>query len=172
MKTVKIGEVKYPIIQVNSRDEIYPDAEAVQCFHQEDENMRAFFYYEGIRFSANGSSALEASQLISAQVAQHSRDCLEKFPLEGTDIPVRHRNALYDRARGEEGFAPLNVVHWWTKGEDKEKFYKCDIHFEFQGDPISYEAVGPTLAQALNDLAVHLDFWDWQDAIPEWRKTS
>jgi hypothetical protein len=154
MKTVKIAGVTYPIILVDSLDQLDSSVEAVQCLHAKNDSICASFFHDGEWFSSTASSSMQAAVKIGLQVDQHRRDCAVRFIVSGVEYKVQSRHRLYDSEMGSESFAPLNTVHWWIKGLEGSEFYKCDIHVAHEdGEALSYEGIGSTLVEALADLA-------------------
>jgi hypothetical protein len=150
VKTIKIGVMKYPIVSVESTEALDPAAVAVQCVAGQKSGVCAHVYEGEQLFRAWGNSSKEAAKIVAAKIARAAEDSkITSVDIVGEEIPVRSRNVLWDHATQSEGFAPMDVVHWWIKGCDGEEDYKCDIHFT---DGASFEGIGKTLKEALSDL--------------------
>lgn len=153
MKTVKIAEVQYPILLVDSADQVVRGADAVQCLQTKGGLIRAYFFYDNGWFSAHEATPAGAAAKIAEQVDRHDLNCAIRSVVYGVSFPTKHRSALNDPETGVEGLAPYGVIHWWEKGEEPHHlYYKCDIHFLEQGETFSLVGMGDTLAEALSNL--------------------
>jgi hypothetical protein len=88
------------------------------------------------------------------QAGGYDHHLIESFTVGGQPMPVRNRNVLLNPKTGNEGFAPIGVIHWWEKGYEPHTHFKCDLHFEDGG----FEAGGDTLEEALRNLACTVEF--------------
>lgn len=88
------------------------------------------------------------------QAGGYDHHMIESYTIGGQPFPVRNRNVLLDPKTGDEGLAPVGVIHWWEKGYEPQTHFKCDIHFEGVG----FEGSGDTLNEALLNLAYWVEW--------------
>ena len=152
MKTVKIAEVQYPILLVDSADQVVRGADAVQCLQTKGGLIRAYFFYDNGWFSATEATSAAAAARIVTQIDRHRKDCAVHCEIDGVSFPTQPRSALNDPETGAEGLAPYGVIHWWEKGDEGALYYKCDIHFLEDGETFGLVGMGDTLHEALSNL--------------------
>lgn len=152
MKTAKIANMQYPIILVDSADQVARGVEAVQCLQTKSEQIQAYFFHGNAWFSALEATSAGAAAKIAEQVDRHDLNCAIRSVVYGVSFPTQHRSALNDPETGVEGLAPYGVIHWWEKGEEPHLYYKCDIHFLVEGEVFGLVGMGDTLAEALSHL--------------------
>lgn len=155
MKSFSIGSIKYPIILTDSICSLDPGANAIQCIADKTSGISAYFFQGGRRFNAWAENSTKAAELLSAKIMRYEGDRrTSKIKIGDRDFQVKSRNSLWDESLKSERQAPLEVVHWWTKGTDGDEYYKCDIHFlGNDGSSFSFEGMGANLNEALEDLA-------------------
>lgn len=153
MKTVKIGNVQYPIVLVDSIDQVNCSTEAIQCLQTKPGHILAYFCHDNMWFSATKPTSVAAADRIAEKIVKHGMDCEIRCEIDGVSFETRSRHILIDPASGVETLAPYGVIHWWTKGYEGSESYKCDIHFLLDdGELFTLEGVGATLEAALHDL--------------------
>lgn len=155
MKTAKIAGMKYPIVLVDSVDEIQPVSESVQCLHTKTGSIQAYFFDRGRWFSAIAQNSVDASVKIAASVDQFIKDCAIICEIDGVSFPVRHRSVLHAPKSSGEACASIGVIYWWMAGYDDEPYYKCDIHHLAEdGEVITLVGTGLALDEALHDVTI------------------
>lgn len=155
MKSCRVGSVKYPIILVDSIGDLDPKASTIQCIAGKKSGFSAYLFQSGGRFNAWAETSTKAAELLAEKINRHEEDCrTASMEVGERNFPVKSRSSLWDDSLKVEREAPLEVVHWWIKGADGEESYKCDIHFlDDDGSSYSFEGVGASLNEALNNLA-------------------
>lgn len=154
MKSCKVGSVTYPIILVDSIGALDQQANTIQCIAGKNSGFSAYLFQSGSRFNAWAETATKAADLLATKIKRHEEDCRTvSIEIGERNFPVKSRSSLWDDSLKVEREAPLGVVHWWIKGADGDEYYKCDIHFlDDDGSSYSFEGVGASLNEALNDL--------------------
>lgn len=155
MKTAKIAGMKYPIVLVESADQIQQISESVQCLHTKTGSIQAYFFDRGRWFSAIAQNSVDASAKIAASVDQFIKDCAIVCEVDGVSFPARHRSVLHIPKSSGEVYASIGVIYWWMAGFDEDPLYKCDIHHLVgDGEVITLVGSGSTLDEALRDITV------------------
>jgi len=157
---------RFPVLGLSKPYDKIQDSESSKgkvLYWKTNVGFRTRLDLEHITFFAWGFSAENALDELLHDINSHF-DSLSLSPLIVNEIeyPVVDRRQLYDHDAEREGPAPLGVVHWWEKGEGQHRWFKCDIHL----GETSYEALGDTLAQALENLSEHIDWATGDESLP------